>query len=844
MKTILRSQVTTTMGMVGLALTLAATPLRTGGNLRNDSSRSLESLPPDLRAAFNQRRHAVEAAGAGHKAYNPSQRYGVEFDGASAAVRADDSDFRISIAGWGRPGSMQTAAAPEVHAEGDRIEYRRGPVTEWYVNSRFGLEQGFTLHVRPEGEGALGVSLAVNGNLVPRLESASAVELVRDGRTVLRYGGLKAWDAAGRPLASHMEVSGSEIRLIVEDNGAQYPLTIDPLLERARLTASDGKEGDYFGWSVALSDDTAVIGAVGNSSYKGAAYVFMRSLGAWVEIQRLTAPDGGAGDLFGYAASVSGNTLVIGAPYAPGGGAAYVFVVSSGVWTLQQKLAGLGRFAHSVSLSGDTAVIGDPVDGNGAVSVFVRNGNVWTLQQKLIASDGGGGDFFGSAVAFSADTVVIGAPLASPQGAAYVFVRSGNVWTQQQKLFASDGANGFGSSVALSGNTVLIGGGDGFSPGSAHVFVRSGNFWTQQQKLSAQDGSADGIFGFSVALSGNTAVVGSPNRLRTNAAYVFLRTGSLWTQHQKLIASDGGPVGWSMALSNDTLITGGMEGASNKPVYAFQAPVVTINTNYPGQKFEFVLSGQGCPVGALGAPAKLTLLVSCTIAFTSPYSPSAGQRYTFQSWYDGVAANSRTLPAPQQDIAYVASFGAEYQLSTASSPPSGGSVTGAAWYAANTVATVAAVPSPGYLFNGFTGGLSGTTTPQQLLMNGPKSVTGNFLATPPANLTAAITGKSGLQSSRLWTIALTNSGPGTAYGAQIHGIQLTQTFGASCVPVRLSPAAFPISLGNIGAGGSSPASVTWDFSSCGDTARFSLTTIFSANSGSSVGLTTLVNQLR
>ena len=109
------------------------------------------------------------------------------------------------------------------------------------------MEQGFTLGERPEGEGALVVALAVEGDLKPRLESADAVVLERGGWAVLRYGGLKAWDARGRMLASRMEVRGSEVCLAVEDSGAAYPVTIDPWLQQAKLTASDGVAGDGFG---------------------------------------------------------------------------------------------------------------------------------------------------------------------------------------------------------------------------------------------------------------------------------------------------------------------------------------------------------------------------------------------------------------------------------------------------------------------------------------------------------------------------------------------------------------------------------------------------------------------
>ncbi len=180
------------------------------------------------------------------------------------------------------------------------------------------------------------------------------------------------------------------------------------------------------------------------------------------------------------------------------------------------------RFGISVAISGDTAVIGAFFDDVGAgvfqgsVYVFTRNGATWTQQQHLVASDGAAGDQFGVRVALDGDTAVVGAYIAGNQGSAYVFTRSGTTWTQQQKLVASDGAAGdrFGRSVALDGDTAVVGAnrdavGATGDQGSAYVFTRSGTTWTEQQHLVASDGAAGDQFGVGVALDGNTAVVGA-----------------------------------------------------------------------------------------------------------------------------------------------------------------------------------------------------------------------------------------------------------------------------------------------------------------------------------------------
>jgi hypothetical protein len=193
-----------------------------------------------------------------------------------------------------------------------------------------------------------------------------------------------------------------------------------------------------------------------------------------------------------------------------------------------------------VALSGDTALIGAAFDDDagldsGSAYAFVRSGGVWTEQQKLKASDATIDILFGSSVALSGDTALIGAKFdtvagAIASGSAYVFVQSGGVWTEQQKLTASDGAayDLFGESVALSGDTALIGAPSPSSfvgasgPGTAYVFVRSGGVWNEQQKLAPSDNEASDEFGSSVGVSGDVVVVGAPWRdVAAGAAFIF-----------------------------------------------------------------------------------------------------------------------------------------------------------------------------------------------------------------------------------------------------------------------------------------------------------------------------------
>ena len=175
--------------------------------------------------------------------------------------RVSDCDSPGSAAGRGLKPWPRTS--PE--AKANRVEYRRGGLSEWYVNGPLGLEQGFTLDSPParKGSEALTLALRLSGDLsaVPDPRGDGMALQARGGGTALRYRGLVAWDSTGRTLPAWWQGQGSEVRLRVDDAGAHYPLTIDPIFEDARLVASDGEAGDAFGFSVAVSGETVVVGA-------------------------------------------------------------------------------------------------------------------------------------------------------------------------------------------------------------------------------------------------------------------------------------------------------------------------------------------------------------------------------------------------------------------------------------------------------------------------------------------------------------------------------------------------------------------------------------------------------
>jgi len=342
--------------------------------------------------------------------------------------------------------------------------------------------------------------------------------------------------------------------------------------EEQKFTASDGADGDRFGISVAIDGDTALVGAllasVNGHSAQGTVYVFEQTGGTWSQIQRLVATDGAAFDRFGASVAVEGDTALIGGWGAVGQrGAAWVFTRSGGTWSQQARLdaddgATNDFLGQSVALSGDTAIAGAwgaDIGGNaeqGAAYIFTRSGTTWTQQAKLTAPDGMPNDSFGQTVSLDGDTALAGAPFAKVgdnflQGAGYVFTRSGTTWSLQTKLTADDGQplDRLGFAVALDGNTAFCSAlGASFSGetnrGAAYVFTFTAGNWTQQAKVGASDGVPFDDFGQSVALAGDTAVVGADfatvgkNTLQ-GAAYVFVRSGEQWTEQTKIVASDG-----------------------------------------------------------------------------------------------------------------------------------------------------------------------------------------------------------------------------------------------------------------------------------------------------------------
>jgi uncharacterized repeat protein (TIGR02543 family) len=518
-----------------------------------------------IRAEYERHRHgAFPDSRGGYHARSFEQGWLAHFDGRGVSIRPDEESWRWGLELAGVEGKAK------VTVDVNRVTYRWKDFDEWYVNDTRGLEHGFTLRAPRE------IRLTVRGGLRPRPIAAGMEFVDGSGAARMRYTDLEARDADGRLLPSRMQLSGGEVILAVDDRGARYPITIDPLAQQAYVKASNTRAFAHFGEAVSISGDTVVVGASGDSSNA----------------------TGVNGD--------QSNTST------PGSGAAYVFVRTGVTWTQQAYLKAstttAGGLGTSVGISGDTIVAGETGLGgiSGGAYVFVRSGTAWSQQALLKGLNTGAIDYYGSAVAISGDTIVVGANrdntdatgvngivgsgVIGSAGAAYIFARSGTTWTQQAYLKASVASeNEFGISVSISGDTVVVGAdhddsdatgvnGDPASrhaanSGAAYVYVRNGATWTQQAYLKASNTGASDTFGNSVAISGDTIVAGAPREssaatgvngnqadnsaLSSGAAYVFARNGTAWTQQAYLKASNTGAgdfLGNSVAISGDSIV--------------------------------------------------------------------------------------------------------------------------------------------------------------------------------------------------------------------------------------------------------------------------------------------------
>jgi cysteine-rich repeat protein len=655
-----------------------------------------KTLAPALRAQIiatlqrqaDERYFFFDTAPSTVTADNPAQNLRVVMSHGTTTVEPATARpaWALSLrwVGIGRGTQIAPVPPPLSAARGpsNQINYVRADGSrEWYQNGPAGLEQGFVLPHPPasreKNSGLLVLAVEVDSALQPFMnEDGRGVVFENErGEVVAHYTDLWVKDARLRFLPTHMRVLGQTIYLCIDDDQARYPLTIDPVVwtEQAVLTGAEPHLGSVYGLSVSIHSDTAAIGvSVEDSAAEdgGAVYLFERDAGGtdnWGPVTKLTAGDAQEGDRFGRAVALRLDTLLVGAPGedtgAREGGAAYIFDRNEGGtnnWGQVRKLRAADaqagdRFGTAVALTLDTALVGAPGEDTGATDggaayIFDRDEggtDHWGQVVKLLASDAQAADRFGSTVAVSLDTALVGAPhedSGAPEGgAAYVFERDEgglDAWGQTAKITANDAQayDRFGSAVALAGDTAAIGApyedAADLDAGAVYVCGRDEggiDNWGQMVKILSADGQSDDRFGHTIALSPNRLLVGAPGEDDTGfdggAVYVFDRDEGgtdNWGQIIKKTATDhtsGNRYGLQIALDGDHAIVAAVSpcnaesSASGAYVLERNAPGVV---DYWGQvaklttadalleiRFDIPLGISG-DVAVLGAPREDT----------------------------------------------------------------------------------------------------------------------------------------------------------------------------------------------------------------------------------------------
>ena len=377
--------------------------------------------------------------------------------------------------------------------------------------------------------------------------------------------------------------------------------------EQILQPAGDVVEHDSFGTAAAISGNTMVIGGVnadGNEVGAGAAFIFETIDDAWVQTARLFASDGHAepvpfdpdkfrSDSFGSTVAIAGDTVAVGAPghnhtgRLANAGAVYVFRRVHGVWLQEAEMFspapsghdefGAGQGFGGIGLSGNTLAVTDQGSGffqGAAVDVFTRTNGVWTLSTRLTVPDDP--FFLPSSVAIDANTVAVGSSLsdsaaAFESGVAYVFRFDEGQWSGPLTLAAGDSTSGaqFGSSLSLRDGLIAVGAitapGSTLQSGAVYLYTSEDGVWSEQAKLVPGDGQDFDNFGVSIAVSGQTVLVGAnghtlpAGQVAAGAAYVFRRRDGAWTEVAELSASDGisgGDFSAAVAVLDNTLVVG------------------------------------------------------------------------------------------------------------------------------------------------------------------------------------------------------------------------------------------------------------------------------------------------
>jgi hypothetical protein len=642
---------------------------------------------------------------------NPAQQLTAWLSTGRVSVAAGDRG-RLALSGLavGRTGGQVEVRLAASSSAKNRVAFDAAGVREWFLNGPYGIEQKLSLSARPAGRGPLIVSQRLSGTLAARLSSRGAVSLELRGAR-LAYGDLLVTDADGRTIPAVLRVAEGRLEIVVDDARAVYPLTIDPTItQTAELSATGLARFDSLGYAVAISGSTIVAGCAGHNSSRGAVYVYtMPATGGWqnaTQTAELTASNARDGDRLGTSVAISGDTIVAGAIGHNGIGAVYVFTKPiSGGWRDGTESAALlasdgftgEQVGFSVAISGGTIVAGTNPDGQAGeayVYTMPATGGWKTADQtaELVNSDFAARDEFGGSVAVSGTTIVVGAPgEKSMTGAVYEYTMPAGGWksaTQTAELTASDGAkyDELGFSVGVSGD-VIVGGAPEHNAqrGAVYLYTKpaTGDWQntTQTAELTATDSDGSAWLGSSVAISGVSVVAGAPNqRSYVGALYEYTMPATDgWqnaTQTEELTATDGtngDGLGSAVAAEGNTIVAGAPgHNAARGAVYEYSVPPVTaapgsqdfgtqpLDTSGAPQAFVLTnISTQSTPIAPFTAgPQPDDFLIS---ASTCPASLAAYASCTVYVRFSPTATGARNAT-----LMNLAASGARYELATMS----------------------------------------------------------------------------------------------------------------------------------------------------------------------------------
>lgn len=539
----------------------------------------------------------------------------------------------IQLEQYGHSTATTLVDAPSLTRQNNSVIYQWDSLLqEQIVLQGTQVSQTFRLQTSPAGLGLLHLNLLVDSSFRPSFSQGKIFFTDNQNKQVLSYSSILLKDAANATFVPTIGLYNKRISIMFNDAGAQYPLQIEMQLALIDQSSATANSGDWFGVSLAADDDTLVVGATGEDSNgllhyngrmsdSGAAYTYRRGDQGWQLDGVLKLDYPGLGDAFGSAIAISGDTIVVGAPFrdsvsSQGAlsdmGAAYVFEHSGGGWSQTAELVSADArnndlFGSAVAIDGDTIAIGayQRELGTGAVYLYQRSGGSWQLQNLLAAPESEAGAQFGWAIALDDAWLAVSANrkdvnanngVLEDAGALYLYQRSGASWNFQSQVQASDpeAHAQFGQAVALDGAQLVASApfkdrsDSAANRGAAYVFGRTDGNWSQEAILTGSDSQSDDRFGWSIALYANSVLLSSPYTLRYDqvsnaltqqgAGYLFARNGDAWqelTQVRGPVTNQASMFAWSSAFFDDSLFVGAYSESNTNPqagsVYLYQS---------------------------------------------------------------------------------------------------------------------------------------------------------------------------------------------------------------------------------------------------------------------------------